>query len=75
MDDRQVSKSLTYIIENVIRKIFCPSLLEIVLHDACHPAGLLLVLSFMFNSVLIWMINYRVSAVFMEVMRHFGSLK
>lgn len=75
MEDRQVSESLTYLVGNVIRRIFCPSLLEIVLGDACHPAELLLVLSSMFNSVLVWMVNYMVSAVLMEGMRHFGSLK
>lgn len=74
MEDRQVRESLIYIVGNVI-KIFCPSLLEIVLGDACHPAELLLVLSSMFNRVLIWMVNYMVSAVLMEGMRHFGSLK
>lgn len=74
MEDRQVRESLIYVVGNVI-KIFCPSLLEIVLGDACHPAELLLVLSSMFNRVLIWMVNYMVSAVLMEGMRHFGSLK
>lgn len=74
MKDRQVRESLIYIVGNVI-KIFCPSLLEIVLGDACHPAELLLVLSSMFNRVLIWMVNYMVSAVLMEGMRHLGSLK
>lgn len=74
MEDRQVRESLIYIVGNVI-KIFCPSLLEIVLGDACHPAELLLVLSSMFNRVLIWMVNYMVSAVLMEGMRYFGSLK
>lgn len=74
MEDRQVRESLIYIVGNVI-KIFCPSLLEIVLGDTCHPAELLLVLSSMFNRVLIWMVNYMVSAVLMEGMRHFGSLK
>lgn len=74
MEDRQVRESLIYIVGNGI-KIFCPSLLEIVLGDACHPAELLLVLSSMFNRVLIWMVNYMVSAVLMEGMRHFWSLK